>query len=130
VLTEKKSDCITIPETALLEDQEEPAVLVVETKKKKDKKGNVIKDKEGKEEEEHHVHKLVAKLGLRDREKHRVEILGLFKVEEEKKESVKLEKDTLFIVESGHGLEDDDLVTLKKDEHKEDEHKDEKKDEK
>lgn len=124
VLTEKKSDCITIPEAALLEDQEDPAVLIVETEKKK--------DKEGKEEEEHHVHKRVVKLGLRDREKHRVEILGLFEVEEEKKKPVPMEHDTLFVVEGGHGLEDDDLVTLKKDEHedKKDEHKEEKKDEK
>ncbi len=121
VLTEKKSDCISIPESALLEDQEEPAVLLVETEKKK--------NKEGKEEEEHHVHKRVAKLGLRDREKHRVEILGLFEVEEEKKKPVPMEKDAQFVVEGGHGLEDDDLVTLKKDEHEEekkDEHKDEK----
>jgi RND family efflux transporter MFP subunit len=123
VLTEKKSDCITIPEAALLEDQEEPAVLVVETEKKKDKEGNVIKDKEGKEEEEHHVHKLVAKLGLRDREKHRVEILGLFEVKEEKKKPVALEHDTLFVVEGGHGLEDDDLVELKKEEHGEEKDK-------
>jgi RND family efflux transporter MFP subunit len=133
VQTEKKTDCFTIPESALLEDQEEPAVLIIETEKKKDKEGHVIKDKEGKEEEEHHVHKRVAKLGLRDREKHRVEILGLFEVEEEKKKPVPLEKDTLFVVEGGHGLEDDDLVTEKKEEHheedKKDEHKDDKKDE-
>jgi RND family efflux transporter MFP subunit len=129
VLTEKKTDCFTIPEAALLEDQEEPAVLIVETEKKKDKEGHVVKDKEGKDEEEHHVHKRVAKLGLRDREKHRVEILGLFEMEEEKKKPVPLEKDILFVVEGGHGLEDDDLVDLKKEEHHEDEHKDGKKDE-
>lgn len=129
VLTEKKSDCITLPEAALLEDQEEPAVLIVETEKKKDKEGHVVKDKDGKEEEEHHVKKLVAKLGLRDREKHRVEILGLFEVEEEKKKPVPLEHDTLFVVEGGHGLENDDLVTEKKEEHEEDK-KDEKKEEK
>jgi RND family efflux transporter MFP subunit len=117
VLTEKKSDCITIPEAALLEDQEEPVVLVVETAKKK--------GEDGKEEEEHHVRKLVAKLGLRDRDKHRVEILGLFEVEGEKKKPVPLAKDTLFIVEGGHGLEDQDLVALKKEEHEE-EHKSEK----
>jgi len=129
VLTEKKSDCITLPEAALLEDQEDTAVLIVETEKKKDKEGNVIKDKDGKEEEEHHVRKLVAKLGLRDRDKHRVEIIGLFEVEEEKKKPVPLEKDTLFVVEGGHGLEDKDLVTEKKEEHEE-EKKDEKKEEK
>jgi RND family efflux transporter MFP subunit len=132
VRTEKKPECYTIPEAALLEDQEEPAVLVVETKKKEDKEGNVIKDKDGKEVEEEHVHKYQAKLGLRDRDKHRVEILGLVKVEEEKKEPVPLKEDTRFVVEGGHGLEDGDLVTLKKEEHEEekkDEHKEDKKDE-
>jgi RND family efflux transporter MFP subunit len=127
VRTEKKADCWTIPEEALLEDQEEPAVLVVETEKKKNKKGE--------EEEERHVHKFQAKLGLRDRDKHRVEILGLYNPKEKKDEH--LEKDTLFVVEGGHGLEDDDLVTLKKEEHEEhkegdkkdehEEHKDDKK---
>ncbi len=124
VLTEKKSGCICIPEAALLEDQEEPAVLIVETEKKK--------GKDGKEEEEHHVHKRIAKLGLRDREKHLVEIIGLFEVEEDKKKPVPMEKDTQFVVEGGHGLEDDDLVTVKEEEHhdeKKDEHNDEKKDE-
>jgi RND family efflux transporter MFP subunit len=130
VLTEKKSECFTIPETALLEDQEDTAVLIVETEKKKDKDGNVLKDKDGKEVEEEHVHKRVAKLGLRDRDKHRVEIIGLEKVEEEKKEQVPLTEDTRFVVEGGHGLEDDDLVALKKEEHEEDEKKDEHKDEK
>ncbi|HEY7158569.1 MAG TPA: efflux RND transporter periplasmic adaptor subunit [Gemmataceae bacterium] len=114
VLTEKKTDCLTIPADALLEDQEEPAVLVVETEKKK--------NKEGEEEEEHHVHKYQAKLGLRDRDKHKVEVLAL--IGKEKKKEVAVEEDTLFVVEGGHGLEDDDLVSLKKEEHEE--HKDEK----
>jgi RND family efflux transporter MFP subunit len=119
VLTEKKDGCLTIPEAALLEDQEEPAVLIVETEKKKDKKGEEV--------EEHHVHKFVAKLGLRDRDKHRVEILGLID-KEKKKEAV--EKDTLFVVEGGHGLEDDDLVSLKKEEeHEEDKEGEAKKEE-
>jgi RND family efflux transporter MFP subunit len=108
VLTEKKPDCPSIPEAALLEDQEEPAVLVVTTEKKKE--GD-------KEEEEHHVHKYQAKLGLRDREKHKVEILGLIDAKEKK--AVPLDKDTLFVVEGGHGLEDDDLVKAKEEEHKE-----------
>ena len=108
VLTAKKTDCITIPEAALLEDQEEPNVLVVETEKKR--------NKEGEEEEEHHARKMQVKLGLRDRDKHRVEVLGLLEVEEEKKKPVPLEKDTLFIVEGGHGLEDKDLVKEKKEE--------------
>jgi RND family efflux transporter MFP subunit len=121
VRTKKKSDCFSIPEAALLEDQEKTAVLVVETKKEKDENGE--------EKEEHHVHKFLAELGLRDRDKKRVEILGLIEVKEEKEKKVPLEHDTRFVVEGGHGLEDDDLVTLKKEEH-EDEKKDEKPDEK
>lgn len=117
VLTDKKSECFSIPEAALLEDQEEPAVLVVETEKKK--------GEDGAEEEEHHVHKYQAKLGLRDRDNHRVEIRGLIEVKEDKEEAVPLERDTLFVVEGGHGLEDDDLVTLKKEEHEEEEKKNE-----
>jgi RND family efflux transporter MFP subunit len=121
VLTKKKPGCLTIPEAALLEDQEKPAVLVVATQKKKDKDGKET------EEEEQRVHKYEAELGLRDHKKQRVEILGLFEVEEEKKKPVPLEADTLFVVEGGHGLEDKDLVTLKKEE--EDKEEDAKKDE-
>lgn len=115
VLTEKKAECLSIPEAALLEDQEEPAVLIVETEKTKNEKGEEV--------EEHKVHKLQAKLGLRDRNKHRVEILAL--IDKEKKKEEEVEKDTLFVVEGGHGLEDDDPVTLQKEEEHE-EHKDEK----
>ncbi len=117
VLTEKKSDCFTLPESALLEDQDDTAVLVVEKK--------VEKDERGEEKEKHLVHKREVKLGVRDRSKQRVEILEMFEVEEEKKQPVKLETDTLFVVKGGHGLEDGDLVELKKEEHPE-----EKKDEK
>ncbi|MGH7224873.1 MAG: hypothetical protein ACRELF_16745, partial [Gemmataceae bacterium] len=130
----KKDHCdFTIPEAALLEDQEKPAVLVVEMEKKKDKEGNAITDKEGKEIEEPHVHRYVAELGLRDRKKEngRVEIRALFEGKDEKKKKVPLTKDTLFVVEGGHGLEDGDLVALKKEEEHEEEKKDgEKKDEK
>ncbi|MGH7173252.1 MAG: efflux RND transporter periplasmic adaptor subunit [Gemmataceae bacterium] len=126
VRTKKKSDCFSIPEAALLEDQEDTAVLVVETEKKKDEEDNVIKDKDGKEVEEEHVHKYQATLGLRDRDKQRVEILELFEGKEDKKKSVPIKDDTRFVVEGGHGLGDGDLVTLKKEEHKEEEKKDEK----
>jgi RND family efflux transporter MFP subunit len=113
VLTAKESNCTTIPASALLEDQEETAVLVVETEKKKNKKGE--------EEEEHHVHKLQVKTGLRGKVKdeERVQILGLSKGEGKEKKPVPMEKDMLFVVEGGHGLEDDDLVALKKEEHEE-----------
>lgn len=138
VLTDKKAGCLTIPEDALLEDQKDPAVLVVTTEKEKNEKG---------EEEEHQVvHKYQVELGLRDRDKHKVEILGLIDPKEKdakEKKVLPVEKDALFIVEGGHGLEDGDHVKekkeeeehkegdAKKDEHKEEEHKegDAKKDE-
>lgn len=113
VRTENKADCFSIPEAALLEDQAEPSVLVV--KEEKNEHG----------EEEHHVHKYEVKLGVRDREKQRVEILELSEVKEDKKTPVPLEKDILFVVDGGHGLEDNDLVTLKKEEHEEEKKKDE-----
>jgi RND family efflux transporter MFP subunit len=118
VLTETKSDCITIPESALLEDQDEAAVLVVETKTKK--------DEHDEEKEEHHVRRLEVKLGIRDRKQQRVEILEMIEVKEEKHTPVNLDKDTLFVTKGGHGLEDGDLVEEKKEEHEE-EKKDEKK---
>jgi RND family efflux transporter MFP subunit len=95
VLTRSKPDCLTIPESALLEDQEEPAVLVA------------IPGKNEKGEDEYKVHKYQVKLGLRDKEKHKVEILGLIDAE---KKTIPLEKTTLFVVEGGHGLEEGDQV--------------------
>lgn len=112
VLTEKKAGCATLPESALLEDQEEPAVLIVVAEKN---------EKNG--EEEHRVHKVQVKLGLRDRDQHKVEILGVIEPEDKDKKVIPVEKDTLFVVEGGHGLEDKDLVKEKKEEHKEDEPK-------
>ncbi|HVY16169.1 MAG TPA: hypothetical protein VHB27_13170, partial [Rhodopila sp.] len=53
--------------------------------------------------------KLRALLGVRDRERHLVEILGL--EDPEKKEKVSLD-DVLFIIEGGHGLHSGDAVRL------------------
>lgn len=111
VQTRHKDDCLSIPEEALLEDQEKTAVLVVETKKEKNEKGE--------EEEKQVVHRFQVELGVRDRAKRKVEILGLIDAKEKK---LPVEKDMLFVKEGGHGLEDDDEVTLKKEEEHE-EHK-------
>jgi RND family efflux transporter MFP subunit len=105
VLVGRKKDCLTIPEKALMEDQDPPTVLVVEAEKK-----------EGKDE--YTVHKRQAVLGMRDYNKHVVEVLGL--KDPESKKDVPLDEKTLFVTEGGHGLEDDEHVKP------EEEHKDEK----
>src|SRR5262249_17426963 len=97
-------------EAAVMEDQNEPFVIVVQDTKTE-------KNAEGEEETVGEAHKLRAILGVRDRERHVVEILGLEKGE--KKEKVPLEDDLLFVVEGGHGLHDGDEVRVKQEEKKE-----------
>jgi multidrug efflux pump subunit AcrA (membrane-fusion protein) len=115
VLTESKKDCLSLPESAVMEDQDPPAVLVAEP------------GKNAKGEVEYKAKKYLAVLGLRDDKEHRVELLGL--KDPETKKDVPLDPHMEFITEGGHGLEDGDLV--KEEEHKEEEHKaDEHKDDK
>ncbi len=114
VLTNSKKDCLTIPESALMEDTDPPTVNVVET--------FTEKNKEGKEEEKHRSKKLQAEIGLRgtivehDKEERCVEILGL--KDPESKKPVPLTEKTLFVVEGGNGLESGDPIK-KEEEHKE-----------
>ncbi len=118
VLTRSKKDCLTIPESALMEDTDPPTVNIVVTA--------VEKNKEGKEEERHRSKKLQAEVGLRgtiiehDKEERCVEILGL--MDPESKKPVPLTEQTLFVVEGGNGLESGDPIK-KEEEHKEEEHK-------
>lgn len=109
VQTQPEKERLTIPEAALMEDLNEPFVVAVqdiETEKK-----------EGKDEEEKHgkARKLQAILGVRDRERHVVEILGL--EDPEKKEKVAPDN-LLFVTEGGHGLENGDIVRLEEAESK------------
>jgi RND family efflux transporter MFP subunit len=125
VLTNSKKDCLTIPESALMEDTDPPRVNVVETFTEKDKKT-------GKEEERHRSKKLEAEVGLRGtvvehgKEEHKVEILGLKDIETKK--PVPLTEKTLFVYEGGNGLESGDLIK-KEEEHKEEAKEGEKKEE-
>jgi len=114
VLTQPEKERLTIPEAALMEDQNQPFVVVVEDVKTE-------KDKEGHEQKHGEARKLRAILGVRDREKHLVEILGL--EDPDKKEKVSLD-DLLFIVEGGHGLHSGDAVRLEEAEEKEEPKKD------
>jgi RND family efflux transporter MFP subunit len=118
VLTRSKKDCLTIPESALMEDTDPPTVNIVET--------FTQKNKEGKEEERHRSKKVQAEVGLRGtivehgKEEHCVEILGL--KDPETKKAVPLTEKTLFVYEGGNGLESGDLIK-KEEEHKPEEPK-------
>jgi multidrug efflux pump subunit AcrA (membrane-fusion protein) len=117
IRTRVKADCMTIPENALLEDQDPPAVMVAVPGK----------DEEGKEEFK--AKKYVVVVGLRDGEKHRVEVEKLR--DPETKKEIEPGPHMLFITEGGHGLEDGDLVKEEEhEEHKEGEEKEKEKDEK
>jgi RND family efflux transporter MFP subunit len=95
-------DCLAIPEEALMEDQDPPGVLIAEDIK-------TSKDEKGKEQQTGTARQLQAKIGIRDRVLHQVEILGL--TDKEKKWKGNLEE-ALFIVEKGQGLQTGDAVKL------------------
>lgn len=101
VLTQPEKERLTIPESALMEDLDVPTVVAVqdvETEKKGDEEHKVGK-----------ARKLQAVLGVRDRERHLVEILGLADPETKKKVDP---KDVLFVTVGGHGLHDKDAVEI------------------
>ena len=102
VQTEQDKERMTIPDSALMEDQDPPGVVVLEDLK-------VVKTKEGKEEKRGKARLLRATIGARDRAWHVVELLALENAET--KEMVPL-KEALIIVEGGHGLHDGDLVKI------------------
>jgi multidrug efflux pump subunit AcrA (membrane-fusion protein) len=107
--------CPTLPESALMEDSFPPRVVVVEDtgEKLKDDKGELVKDPQGEPVPIMKAYRLEAKIGLRDRKQGRVEILEL--EDPEKKNHFKVE-DTLFVIEKGQGLQNDDKVRLEQDE--------------
>ncbi len=109
VLTQPEEERLTIPEAAVMEDLNQPFVVVVEDVKTE-------KDKEGHDQKLGEARKLQAVLGIRDREKHLVEILGL--EDPEKKEKVPLD-DLLFVIEGGRGLHNEDAVRVEEPEGKE-----------
>lgn len=114
IQTSPMKERLTIPEKAVMEDEDVPTVVVVE---------HLETEKEGKEE--HKVGKarnLQVELGVRDRENRMVEILSLKDPETKKPVSP---KDLLFVTSGGQGLENGDRVVLEEEEKKE-EGKDEK----
>jgi HlyD family secretion protein len=112
VQTKPEVKRLVVPDEAIMEDQDPPAVMVVEHMETKDKEGQPVQF--GK------ARKLTATLGVRDREKHVTEILKL--EDPETKESVPIE-DAVFVVDGLHGLRDGDVLKIEKDEPKKDEPK-------
>jgi RND family efflux transporter MFP subunit len=102
VETQPEKERLTIPEDALLEDQDPPTVVVIDKLETK-------KNAEGKEEKSGVARRLQATVGVRDREWHVVEILAL--KDPDKKGAVSVE-DALIITKGANGLRDGDAVRI------------------
>jgi RND family efflux transporter MFP subunit len=109
ILTTPGKAALTLPESAVLEDQDPPMVLVVEDHKQE-------KTKDDKEIETGKARKLRAKLGIHDRVLHLVEILNIDDPEKKWQGSLDTAK---FIIEKGQGLSNGDPVRLEVEEDEE-----------
>lgn len=103
ILTTPGKACLTLPESALFEDQDPPMVLVVDNYKQ-------VKNKDGKEMEIGVARKLAVKIGIRDRVLHLVEVTGLS--DPENKWQGRFDETTKFVVEKGRGLRNGDEIRL------------------
>jgi multidrug efflux pump subunit AcrA (membrane-fusion protein) len=106
LLTRPARECLSLPEAAVMEDEEPPSLVIVENVK-------VGKNSEGKEETTGEARRLQVELGVRDRTLHQVEILRL--IDPEKDPAKKWQgdiKDALFVVEGAQGLQTGDAVKL------------------
>jgi multidrug efflux pump subunit AcrA (membrane-fusion protein) len=99
-----------VPETALLEDQEPPAVVIVEGV-------TVVKNAEGKEEQFGKARRLQVVIGVRDRYLHYVEIVRL--EDRDKKWPGGDIEQILFVIAKGQGLQTGDSVKLEEEEEEE-----------
>jgi RND family efflux transporter MFP subunit len=102
VQTQPDKERLTVPDSALLEDQDPPGIILFQDLK-------VEKNKDGKEEKRGKAVLARARLGVRDRTWHVAEILSLENAET--KTSIPL-RNALIVVEGGHGLHDGDLVKI------------------
>jgi multidrug efflux pump subunit AcrA (membrane-fusion protein) len=100
VLTKPRQPRVTIPDSALLEDQDPPSVVIV-----RDLHEEKNPDHPEKVDQIGTARKLRALIGIRDRRWKRVEILGL--EDPESKEQVTLDDSVQFVVKGGQGLEGD-----------------------
>src|SRR5262249_22366552 len=106
ILTKPGKECLSVPESAVQEDEEQPTVVIVTDVK-------TTKNAEGKEETTGEARRLQAVLGVRDRNLHSVEILRLEDPEKDPTKKWNRDvKDALFVVEGAHGLQTGDAVKL------------------
>jgi multidrug efflux pump subunit AcrA (membrane-fusion protein) len=106
VLMKPGKECLSLPESAVQEDEVPPTVVVVTDVK-------TTKNAEGKEETTGVARRLQVTLGLRDRTLHQVEIVSLEDPEKDPAKKWQGEiKDALFVVEGGTGLQTGDAVKL------------------
>jgi len=106
ILTGPGRECLSVKESAVQEDDEQPTVVIVTDVK-------TATNADGKEETTGVARRLKVTLGVRDRTLHQVEILRL---EDPEKDAAKRwagdVKDALFVVEGGQGLQTGDAVKL------------------
>jgi len=112
VRTQPEKERLTIPEDALLEDQDPPVVVVVE-------EITTEKNDEGKEEKHGKARQLEAVLGIRNREQHRLGIrdreqhpVELRRLEDPKTHKEVSPRDVLFVIEGANGLQDGDALKV------------------
>ncbi len=105
VMTQPEEPRLTIPDSALLEDTDPPGVVVIDDLKE-------VTNKDGKVEERGKARKLRVRVGIRDPQDHRVEILALTT---EKNEPIPIES-AHFIVKGANGLQDGDPVRVMQEE--------------
>ncbi len=106
VLTQPGRECLSLPEAAVMEDEDPPSVIIVENVK-------VGKNADDKEETTATARRLQVELGVRDRTLHQVEILRLIDPEKDPAKKWQGElKDAQFVVEGGQGLQTGDAVKL------------------
>jgi RND family efflux transporter MFP subunit len=103
------SEMLTLPVSAIMEDEEPPTVVIVEDEK-------METNAEGKEETRGTARRLQVKLGVRDSRKKQVQILALVDTEKDPEKKWKgTLKDALFIVEGGQGVQTGDGLKLDND---------------
>ena len=98
---------LAVPEAALLEDQDPPSVIIVEELKTE-------KNADGEDEQTGTVRRMRAKVGVRDRVKKKVAIVGLKEHPEDPWQG-DLDK-VQFVTKNGQGLETGDSVRLEEEE--------------
>lgn len=101
VRTRSNRDCLSLPERAIQEDEEIPTVVIAQSEAEKNAKGEeatVVR-----------ARRMRVVLGLRDRGRHRVEVVRLEDAEKDPAKKLQRDlRDTLFVVQGGEGLQTGD----------------------